>query len=289
MPQIENGPPAIGARMPFPESLKRKIRERALYHCCLCQKKSVSLEIHHIIPEAEGGPDTEDNAAPLCPCCHGDFGGNPEKRLRIREMRDRWYDVCENCVIGSTRHPMQGSLEPARYSFACNEFVHPLIVRELLGWISDTSETVVGVDLDSANSSNRFHGDFEIDNRDGRKWVKWKEPESARREFFEYAHIAASPTGVEMVECYDCGGGSGVFGRVGLFLIDPDRALDESCSGRISTRDRQVLKILGSIGLGDKYKGKITYDDKILTVGRDEGRFKSRGSISESRREFFVL
>ena len=275
--------------MPFPEQLKEKIRERALFHCCLCQKISVSLEIHHIIPEAENGPDTEDNAAPLCPSCHGDFGGNPEKRSRIREMRDRWYDICEKCVIGSRRYPMPSSLEFNRYSFACDEFVHPLIVRELLGWISDTSETIVGVDLESSNNSNRFHGDFEINDRDGRKWVTWTGSESFGREFFTYAHIATSPTGVEMVKCYDCGGGSGVFGSVGLFLLDPDRALDESCSGSISSRDRQVLKILGSIGLGDRYKGKLTYEDKILTIGRDQGRFKSRGSVSESCREFFVL
>ena len=92
-----------------------------------------------------------------------------------------------------------------------------------------------------------------------------------------------------MVECYVRGGGSGVFGSVGLFLLDPDRALDESCSGRLSTRDRQVLKILGSIVLGDRYEGKLTYDDKLLTIGRDEGRIKSRGRISKSCREFFVL
>ncbi len=275
--------------MPFPEPLKRRVREQALFHCCICQKISVSLEIHHIIPEAAGGPDTEDNAAPLCPGCHGDFGGNPEKRSRIREMRDRWYDISENCVIGSTRNPMPDSLETDRYSFACDEFVHPLIVRELLGWISDTSETIVGVDLESANTSNRFHGDFEIDDRDGRKWVKWNEPESARRGFFKYAHIATSPTGVEMVECYDCGGGSGVFGSVGLFLIDPDRALDESCSGKIPTRDRQVLKVLGSVRLGDRYVGEITYNDKILAISPDEGRIRSLGSTSESCRKYRIL
>ena len=223
--------------MPFPEPLKRKIRERALFHCCLCRKISVSLEIHHIIPEAEGGPETEDNAAPLCPGCHGDFGGNPTKRRRIREMRDAWYRICENCVIGSRIHPIQSSLIINRFSFSSDEFVHPLIVRELLGWISDTTETVVGVDLESSNNSNRFNGEFEMSERNGRKWVKWIGPEDPWREFFTYAHIATSPTGVEMVECYDCGGGSGVFGRVGLFLLDPDRAIDESCSGTIFTRE----------------------------------------------------
>ena len=91
--------------MPFSESLKKKVRERALFHCCLCKKISLSLEIHHIIPEAEKGPDTEDNAAPLCPDCHRDFGDNPKKRSRIRDMRNAWYKICENCVIGSLRYP----------------------------------------------------------------------------------------------------------------------------------------------------------------------------------------
>ena len=89
--------------MPFSESLKRKVRKRAHYHCCFCQKISHSLEIHHIIPEAEKGPDTEDNAAPLCPNCHRDYGDNPKKRSRIQEMRDAWYETCDNCVIGPLR------------------------------------------------------------------------------------------------------------------------------------------------------------------------------------------
>ena len=275
--------------MPFSEALKREVRERAFFHCCLCQKISLSLEIHHIIPEAEKGPDTEDNAAPLCPNCHENFGDNPKKRSRIREMRDIWYKICENCVIGPLKYSRRYSLEHNRYSFACEEFIHPLIIRELLGWISDSPETIVGVDLESSNKSNRFHGDFEINNRAGRKWVKWTGSESFGREFFTYAHIATSPTGVEMVECYNCGGGSGIFGYVALFCLDPDRALGEYCSGTIFTRERPVLKILGSICLGDRYEGEIIYKDKFLTIGPDEGRFRSLGSPSESCRKFPIL
>ena len=276
--------------MPFSLSLKQEIRKRALFHCCLCQNISLSLEIHHITPEAKNGPDTEANAAPLCPNCHRDYGDNPAKRSRIREMRDTWYKICENCVIGSLGHSTQYSLEHNRYSFACEEFVHPLIVRELLGWISDRSETIVGVDLESSNKSNRFYGEFEVNDRDGRKKVKWIGPsKSFRREFFTYAHIATSPTGVEMVECYDCGGGSGIFGYVVLFCLDPDRALGESGSGTIFTRERPVLKTLGSIPLGDRYEGEIIYKDKFLTISPDEGRIKSLGNTSESCRKFAIL
>ncbi|MGO9371071.1 MAG: HNH endonuclease [Syntrophobacteraceae bacterium] len=46
------------------------------------------MEIHHIVPEPQGGPGTIDNAAPLCAKHHADFGDNPHKRKVIREMRD---------------------------------------------------------------------------------------------------------------------------------------------------------------------------------------------------------
>ena len=81
--------------MAFSEDLKRRVRERAHYACCLCKQTSMSVEVHHIVPQSENGPDTEDNAAPLCPSCHADFGGNLEKRKRVKEQRDWWYAFCQ--------------------------------------------------------------------------------------------------------------------------------------------------------------------------------------------------
>jgi hypothetical protein len=78
--------------MGFSESLKLGIKRRAHFQCSLCH--ALGVEIHHITPEADGGPDTEDNAAPLCPTCHETWGANPDKRKFIREARDFWYEVC---------------------------------------------------------------------------------------------------------------------------------------------------------------------------------------------------
>lgn len=61
----------------------------AAFRCCRCQR--VGVQAHHIIPSENGGPDTMDNAAPLCPNCHVDFGDNPLKRKEITQMRDWWY------------------------------------------------------------------------------------------------------------------------------------------------------------------------------------------------------
>jgi hypothetical protein len=78
------------------------------------------------------------------------------------------------------------------YSFQGEEFIHPLIVRELLGWLSDPAATVLAVDLTSANRSNRFFGEFSRTMRDGRTWIGWV---GDNGEYFTYAHIANSPSG----------------------------------------------------------------------------------------------
>jgi HNH endonuclease len=71
---------------------KMEAKQRANFSCVIC--KEAFVEVHHIIPQSEGGKDTIDNAAPLCASCHDRYGGNPEKRKQIREMRDWWWEVC---------------------------------------------------------------------------------------------------------------------------------------------------------------------------------------------------
>ena len=79
--------------MAFPESVKLAVKRKSHFSCCICHERNI--HVHHIIPQAEGGPDTFDNAAPLCPNCHDVLGNNPDKQKTIREQRDFWYEFCE--------------------------------------------------------------------------------------------------------------------------------------------------------------------------------------------------
>ena len=79
--------------MPFSEATKLEVKRRAHFACVVCHQPFV--EVHHILPQAAGGSDDMDNAAPLCASCHDLFGANPDKRKQIREMRDLWYELCE--------------------------------------------------------------------------------------------------------------------------------------------------------------------------------------------------
>jgi HNH endonuclease len=78
--------------LPFTERLKLSVKRKAHFSCCLCH--ALGVEVHHIISQEEGGPDTEKNAAPLCASCHETYGANPQKRKFIREARDFWYELC---------------------------------------------------------------------------------------------------------------------------------------------------------------------------------------------------
>ncbi len=79
--------------MPFSEDIKLAVKRKSHFKCCLCH--ALGVEIHHIVPQSEGGQDTADNAAPLCPSCHETYGGNSRKQKFIREARDFWYEHCE--------------------------------------------------------------------------------------------------------------------------------------------------------------------------------------------------
>jgi hypothetical protein len=104
--------------MPFSEELKLRVKKQAAFQCCRCRE--IGVEVHHIVPEEAGGPDTEDNAAPLCPNCHTWFGDNPKKRKEIGQMRDWWYEVC-------------------RDKYGDREDVTAKKLDELLGWMRSES------------------------------------------------------------------------------------------------------------------------------------------------------
>jgi hypothetical protein len=89
--------------MPFSESIKLEVKRKSAFRCCRCQ--NIGIDVHHIIPEKDGGPSDVSNAAPLCQNCHDQFGDNPQKRKEIIQMRDWWYETCSHKFSG------QGSVD----------------------------------------------------------------------------------------------------------------------------------------------------------------------------------
>ena len=84
--------------MPFSEKTKLEVKRKAAFACCRC--RNIGVDVHHIIPEKDGGLDDVENAAPLCQNCHDQFGDNPSKRREITQMRDWWYETCNRMYSG---------------------------------------------------------------------------------------------------------------------------------------------------------------------------------------------
>lgn len=77
---------------PAPKKLREELMfNRANHHCEWCGERYDRLQIHHIKPRSEGGPNTEKNLIALCPTCHdkADHGGISRTQLRgkVRRMK----------------------------------------------------------------------------------------------------------------------------------------------------------------------------------------------------------
>jgi hypothetical protein len=86
--------------MPFDLVVKTAMFTRCNRRCCLCHKQcGLNIEAAHIVDEAAGGSNDEDNGIPLCFDCHQEVGsyndrhprGNKFRPEELRARRDQVY------------------------------------------------------------------------------------------------------------------------------------------------------------------------------------------------------
>jgi hypothetical protein len=94
--------------MPFNRDTKTRMFVRCARVCCLCFKQcGTNIEAAHIVGEADGGPNTEDNGIPVCMDCHTEIGhyndahpkGNKFTPEELRSRRDQVYTLMESGVL----------------------------------------------------------------------------------------------------------------------------------------------------------------------------------------------
>jgi hypothetical protein len=94
--------------MPFSPNTKARMFVKSARICCLCYKPcGTNIEAAHIIAEADGGPNTDENGIPLCFDCHQEIGsydpkhpkGNKFTEIELKARRDKVYDLVENGVL----------------------------------------------------------------------------------------------------------------------------------------------------------------------------------------------
>ncbi len=87
----------------FPRNQVDELLRACHRRCSICHRFcGVKIETDHIIPAAEGGPDTIDNAIPVCFECHAEIHSYNDKHPRGRKFRpdelrmhkEQWLEIC---------------------------------------------------------------------------------------------------------------------------------------------------------------------------------------------------
>tara|TARA_B100000446_G_C10497948_1_gene322021 strand:- start:457 stop:1134 length:678 start_codon:yes stop_codon:yes gene_type:complete len=183
--------------------------------------------------------------------------------------------IGKNVLTLTPKNQLIRDLESARYSFINPEFINPQILNDLSGWLSDTGDQIVSINISESNDSNRYHGDVTAEETDGYPIVN----SSAEEGWVSYKYIGRSFSGVHIVQTWSNDGGSGVFTNILLVTLSSDSTL-ESNGVSYSKKSRYVIKLVGSLALGDRYQGQVKYRFGVLSISPCEGKKSLRQSGS---------
>jgi hypothetical protein len=196
-------------------------------------------------------------------------------------FRDDIHGVIGKNVFTLTpKNQLIRDLESAKYSFINPEFINPQILTDLSGWLSDTGDQTVSINISESNDSNRYHGDVTAEETDGYPIVT----SSAEEGWVSYKYIGRSFSGVHIVQTWSNGGASGVFTKILLVTLSSDSTL-ESNGVSYSKKSRYVIKLVGSLPLGDRYQGQVKFRFGVLSISPCEGM----KSLRESGSKILVL
>ncbi len=167
--------------------------------------------------------------------------------------------------------------------------IHPSIIEALQGWMSDTGEQVVAVNIIDAQDSNwvccadiqliESSGFFYVHNDDGGS--------------FYYKRIGVTDSGLHLLHTVQNTGGSGQFNGVLLVSISLDTSLNSSARDEVeevleSTSDRLLVRNIGYIVLGDRWDGQLKVEGDALVVGPDQGWFSGREGYEREGRRILI-
>jgi len=196
-------------------------------------------------------------------------------------FRDDIHGVIgKNIFTLTPKNQLIRDLESARYSFINPEFINPGILEDLSGWISDHGDQIVSINITESNKSNRYHGTTTIEESDGYPIVT----SSTEEGWVSYQYIGCSFSGVHIIQTWRNGGGSGIFTNILLVTLSLDSSLESNGTSH-TKNSRFVIKLVGSMPLGDRYQGNVKYKYGLLSISSCRGM----RSLRKTGARVFVL
>src|SRR5437867_102376 len=116
--------------MAFPEDGVAQLLADCKRHCCVCWRWCGSkIQLHHILPKKQDGPDEIDNAVPVCMDCHAEIEsksnmGRHFSQAELLEHKRRWLEICRvrpDVLVQSARRsaeagPLEALLSELEYN-----------------------------------------------------------------------------------------------------------------------------------------------------------------------------
>ena len=209
------------------------------------------------------------------------FGENVTSRFDPPEAPS---DGDTDLSLGSDR---EGRIH-ATYSLRQAPFVHPEIVGDLVGWLSDTGDQVVAINLLDSQDSDRYFGDISVvpltdPPVPSWPWVYALEGEPRRRlsnlkqKGHAYRYVGSTPSGLDVLHYRYSGGGSGLFNHLVFVHIEADYGVDyerpagggQRAVGPL-VRRRELIRLVGKIPLGDRWLGTVeVVGNDVVARGRN--------------------
>lgn len=189
--------------------------------------------------------------------------------------------IGKNIFTLTPKNRLIRDLESSKYSFIGSEFINPRILEDLVGWLSDTGDQVVSINIADSNRSNRYFGDV---SHEQAKIGFPRVTSSYNEGWFSYQYLGQSFSGVHLVQTWSNGGGSGIFCNIVLVTLSLDSALEYGKKGN-EKNTRFVIKLIGSLPLGDRYEGNVSYKFGFLTIPACQGM----RTLRERKSSFIVL
>ncbi|HEV3075443.1 MAG TPA: hypothetical protein VHB47_13570 [Thermoanaerobaculia bacterium] len=172
-------------------------------------------------------------------------------------------------------------------SFCRPPFVHPRLVQDLLGRLTDDSDQVVAINLLDADASSRYRG--AIQTRGVGKLaprhaivytlVERTEDGKTSGEEMGYEDVGLTRSGVHVLLTWSSGAWTMVPFTLLFVTIEEDRGMPHVYLGdqrqvpiRLDRR-RLLMRKLGEVILGDRWDGELRVDGNKVVVGRDRGPF----------------
>ncbi len=138
----------------------------------------------------------------------------------------------------------------ATYSFKTAPFVHPKIINDLVGSLSDSGDQVVAINLLDSQDSNRYFGEIAVTpqldpTEPSWQWVYSMDGEENAdktlgelwgRSWYAYRYVGSTQGGLDVVHARHSGGGSGIFNRVVFTRTEMDRGVGRRVQPVVATR-----------------------------------------------------